>query len=171
MLECPLAMKRKLILFLHIYFFVFISSHHQSRPSDDAVVLFDKIIALHPKFRALLDLLVKNEDAMNSIIANVRICTLILFICTTHGYQLEFYGNGARSEDINKVRYAIVEILPLDPVRDVITPPIIGSKKSNRGWNHNATAAALCPLRLRAEFDEDPLCVYLSFSANLFIFL
>jgi hypothetical protein len=54
-------------------------------------------------------------------------------------------------------------MLPLDPVRDVITPPIIGSKKSIRGWNHNATAAALCPLRFRAEFDENPLCVCFSF--------
>jgi hypothetical protein len=73
---------------------------------------------------------------------------------------LEFYGNEARSQDINTVRYAIGETLPLDPLKDVITPPIIGSKKSIRGWNHNMTAAALCPLRLRAEFDEDPLCVH-----------
>jgi hypothetical protein len=53
---------------------VFISSQHQSRPSNNAVVLFEKVIALHPKFRALLDLLVKNEDTMASFIADVRIC-------------------------------------------------------------------------------------------------
>jgi hypothetical protein len=47
----------------------------------------------------------------------------------------------------------------------VITPPIIGSRKDNRGWNHNATAAALCPLRYREEFDANPLYV----CANKFI--
>lgn len=67
----------------------------------------------------------------------------------------------ARSQDINTVRYAIPELLLLNPHLEVINPPIIGSKKSNRGWNHNATAAALCPLRLRTEFDEDPLCANL----------
>jgi hypothetical protein len=47
----------------------------------------------------------------------------------------------------------------------VITPPIIGSRKDTRGWNHNATAAALCPLKYREEFNANPLYV----CANIFI--
>jgi len=81
---------------------------------------------------------------------------------------LEYYANDARSQDINTVRYAIPEVLPLNPHVDAINPPIVGSKKNNRGWNHNATAAALCPLRLCAEFDEDPLYVSMFRHTNNF---
>jgi hypothetical protein len=70
---------------------------------------------------------------------------------------LEFYANDALSQDINRARYAINEILPFNPHTEVINPPMVGSKKSIRGWNHDMTATALCPLRLQEEFDRDPL--------------
>jgi hypothetical protein len=34
---------------------------------------------------------------------------------------------------------------------------VAGDEKDIRGFRHVDTAAHLCPLRLKAEFDEDPL--------------
>jgi len=69
---------------------------------------------------------------------------------------MEATMSDAMSQDCNSVRYNIIGHLPLNPSVQQVTPPIVGSSKANRGWRHHQTAAALCPLRLRAEFDEDP---------------
>jgi hypothetical protein len=63
----------------------------------------------------------------------------------------------ARSSDSNNIKYNIIEWIPLDPKRDSVQPPIVGSKKDSRGWYHNATARALAPLSCLDEFDANPM--------------
>jgi hypothetical protein len=65
--------------------------------------------------------------------------------------------NDARAQDTNMVKYGICEWIPVDPKKDVINPPIVGTKKDGRGWYHNETAKALTPLSHLAEFQEDPM--------------
>ncbi|KAF8165839.1 hypothetical protein B0H34DRAFT_671581 [Crassisporium funariophilum] len=108
-------------------------------PDPCKVELFKKIVALHPRFKELLQWMVCNEDAMKEFVS-----------------MMEATMNDAMSQDCNSVRYNIIGQLPLNPSVQQVTPPIVGSSKANRGWRHHQTAAALCPLRLRADFDEDP---------------
>jgi hypothetical protein len=63
----------------------------------------------------------------------------------------------ARSSDSNTIKYNIIEWIPLDPKKDSVQPPIVGSKKDNRGWYHDATAQALAPLSRLDEFKADPM--------------
>ncbi|KAF8173642.1 hypothetical protein BJ912DRAFT_1065122 [Pholiota molesta] len=62
----------------------------------------------------------------------------------------------ARSQDTNAMKFSIISYLPLDPDKDVITPPITGNQKSKRGWNHIWTARFLAPLKDRDIFEENP---------------
>jgi hypothetical protein len=63
----------------------------------------------------------------------------------------------ARASDSNIVKYNIPEWIPVDPKKDSIQPPIIGTKKDSRGWYHNGTAEALTPLSRLDEFKTNPL--------------
>ena len=65
----------------------------------------------------------------------------------------------ARAEDSNLLKKYIVGYLPQDMAKELVTPPIVGKDKSDRGWNHKWTARALCPLSKLEKFDENPLCV------------
>ncbi|KAF8187799.1 hypothetical protein BJ912DRAFT_969709, partial [Pholiota molesta] len=62
----------------------------------------------------------------------------------------------ARAQDTNAMKVAIVSLLPLDPSRDVVMPPITGPEKFKRGWNHLWTARFLCPLKDRELFEANP---------------
>ena len=64
--------------------------------------------------------------------------------------------NNARSQDTNSARYELPTYVPLDPLVDVVQPPIT-SVKSARGFNHPVVGKLLCPLRLIPEYETDPM--------------
>ena len=67
----------------------------------------------------------------------------------------------SRAADTNRLVSLIINYIPLD-LATSLAPPLLLNDKSKRGWNHNITAAALCPLKLRAMFHLDPMyaCYY-----------
>ena len=60
----------------------------------------------------------------------------------------------ARSCDTNRLVTHILAYMPRDFTVTSGPPPVLVDK-SKRGWNHNSTAAALCPLKLRTKFTLD----------------
>ena len=69
--------------------------------------------------------------------------------------MIEAFGN-ARAQDTNSARYEVPTFVPLDPLVDVVQPPI-SRNKSARGFNHPVIGKLLCPLRLLPEFEADPM--------------
>jgi hypothetical protein len=67
----------------------------------------------------------------------------------------EAFGN-ARAQDTNSVHYDVPTFVPLDPLVDVVQPPIT-NHKSARGFNHLVVGKLLCPLRLLPEYEADPV--------------
>jgi hypothetical protein len=63
--------------------------------------------------------------------------------------------NNARSQDSNSARYEVPTFVPLDPLVDVVEPPITNNK-SARGFNHPVVGKLLCPLRLIPEYETNP---------------
>ena len=72
----------------------------------------------------------------------------------------------ARSSDTNRLVTHIITYLPRDLALSTRFPPILNDK-SKRGWNHNTTAAALCPLKLHTTFLHDPMYVRYSLTAHV----
>ena len=64
--------------------------------------------------------------------------------------------NNARSQDTNLAHYEVPTFIPLDPLVDVVQPPITNNK-STRGFNHPIVGKLLCPLWLIPEYEEDPM--------------
>ena len=62
----------------------------------------------------------------------------------------------ARASDTNSAHYEVATFIPLDPLVDVVQPPIT-SNKSAQGFNHPVVGKLLCPLRLLPEYEEDPM--------------
>jgi hypothetical protein len=72
-------------------------------------------------------------------------------------------ASGLRSDDTTKLKSAILSFLHEDPkhgskyAADYEVEILVASDtKDVRGFSHVDTAAHLCPLRLKADFDEDP---------------
>lgn len=75
----------------------------------------------------------------------------------------------ARASDSNRLVSHIITYIPCDIATSSITTPLmLLNDKSKRGWNHNSTAAVLCPLKLRTTFLRDPL--YACFTHRLLRF-
>ena len=51
----------------------------------------------------------------------------------------------------------IGSFLPLDPIKNPLTPAIAPGTKANRGWVHIGTAGVLVPMKDRRLFDSNPL--------------
>ncbi len=71
----------------------------------------------------------------------------------------------ARASDTNRLVSHVLTYIPLD-ITTVSVPLLLPNDKSRRGWNHDATAVALCPLKLRTKFALDPLYVLHSATAH-----
>ncbi|KAF8193728.1 hypothetical protein BJ912DRAFT_960272 [Pholiota molesta] len=113
---------------------------HCSREDFDAdVALYETIVNLHEDFTDAIEAF---RDAPTSRAG---------FLQTLTGHMRE-----ARAQDTNALKAAIISLLPLDPNRDVVMPPITGPEKSKRGWNHMWTARFLCPLKDRELFEKNP---------------
>jgi hypothetical protein len=67
----------------------------------------------------------------------------------------EAFSN-ARAQDTNAARYDVPTFVPLDPLVDVVQPPITNDK-SARGFNHPIVGKLLCPLRYLREYEADPV--------------
>jgi hypothetical protein len=73
-------------------------------------------------------------------------------------------ASGLRSDDTTKLKSAILSFIHEDPKRGSIYATdhemeilVASDAKDLRGFKHVDTAAHLCPLRLKADFDKDPL--------------
>lgn len=64
----------------------------------------------------------------------------------------------ARASDTNRLVSLVVTYIPHDLATSSVATPLLNNK-SKRGWDHNTTAAALCPLKLRTQFLHDPMYV------------
>jgi len=69
--------------------------------------------------------------------------------------MVEAFRN-ARSQDTHSARCEVPKFVPLDPLVDVVQPPITDNK-SARGFNHPVVGKLLCPLRLLPEYEADPM--------------
>ena len=69
--------------------------------------------------------------------------------------MVEAFSN-ARTHDTHSARYEVPAFVPLDPLMDVVQPPMT-SNKSARGFNHPVVGKLLCPLRLIPEYEENPM--------------
>lgn len=75
---------------------------------------------------------------------------------------------GARTEDTSMAKTLAVEILGLDPVTDVVVPPIPPKQKHGRGFNHPMTARLLCPRKDLTLFDSNPQWVLYTYLFNTY---
>jgi hypothetical protein len=73
-------------------------------------------------------------------------------------------ASGLRSDDTTKLKGAILSFMHEDPKTGSIYSAdyevailVASDSKDMRGFRHVDTAAHLCPLRLKADFDDDPL--------------
>jgi hypothetical protein len=69
--------------------------------------------------------------------------------------MVEAFGK-ARAQGTNSACYDVPTFVPLDPLVDVVQPPITNDK-SARGFNHPVVGKLLCPLRLLPEYEADPV--------------
>ncbi|KAF9033837.1 hypothetical protein BJ165DRAFT_1514308 [Panaeolus papilionaceus] len=110
------------------------------KPGTDAEKKqYNQFIALHPSIPDFIKFIVADEDLIDDL-----------------GKVIDHHISEAKNSDTNTLRHLITKILPENPNRDVIDPPLTGKSKSERGFNHKMTGALLCPLSLRAEYDRDP---------------
>ncbi|KAI9461998.1 hypothetical protein BJY52DRAFT_1185340 [Lactarius psammicola] len=114
-----------------------------SEPPDNEqyITIFEEIMGLHPNLREFIMAIASVEDSegyhnfcnmMNVLMSDARAC------------------------DTNRLVSHVLTYIPLD-ITTVSVPPLPPNDKSRQGWNHNATATALCPLKLRARFNLDPI--------------
>ena len=62
----------------------------------------------------------------------------------------------ARASDTNRLVSQVITYIPFNSTAPS-APLQLLNDKSKRGWNHDTTAAALCPLKLRATFLLDTM--------------
>jgi hypothetical protein len=91
--------------------------------------------------------------------AYVPIISLTSFV-----FELSHSACGLRSDDTTKLKTAILSLIHEDPKQGStfahdynFARLIAGDPKELRGFHHIDTAAHLCPLRLKAHFEDDPL--------------
>jgi len=87
----------------------------------------------------------------------------ISFISSDCSLKVSSAASGLRSDDTTKLKSTILSFLHEDPkhgskyAADYEVEILVASDaKDIRGFGHVDTAAHLCPLRLKADFDEDP---------------
>ncbi|KAF8258168.1 hypothetical protein EI94DRAFT_1184096 [Lactarius quietus] len=104
--------------------------------------IFDDIMKLHPKLLELVTVLASSEE----LDGYHNFCHMMTDLMSD-----------ARASDTNRIVSHIITYIPLDFAASSVAPPLLLNNKSKRGWNHNTTAAALCPLKLRTTFLIDPM--------------
>ena len=67
--------------------------------------------------------------------------------------MVESFSN-ARAEDTNSACYGVPMFIPLNPLVNVVQPPIT-NVKSARGFNHPIVGKLLCPLWLLPGYEVD----------------
>ena len=67
--------------------------------------------------------------------------------------MVESFGN-ARAEDTNSTCYGVSTFVPLNPLVDIMQPPIT-NVKSAYGFSHPVVGRLLCPLWLLPEYKVD----------------
>ncbi|KAI9445896.1 hypothetical protein H4582DRAFT_2052041 [Lactarius indigo] len=102
-------------------------------PADEDIEIFDEIMGLHPELREFTMAIASRED----LEGYHDFCAMMAELMSD-----------ARACDTNRLVERVLSYIPFD-VTTVPIPLLSPSDKSRRGWNHDATAAALCPLKLR----------------------
>jgi len=120
---------------------------------------YTKIIKLHPELPKIFEQAANDENAADALAAVVSAfyCIYAPYVPTYPFEQIDFHIGEAKNSDTNTIKYTIVSFIPLDPKKDVVDPPITGSGKDNRGFNHLVTGAALCPLKDHEKYEQDAL--------------
>ncbi|KAI9429458.1 hypothetical protein H4582DRAFT_2028506 [Lactarius indigo] len=112
-------------------------------PDDEGYLnIFDEIMGLHPKLHEFIMAVASAEDMEGY---------------HNFGNMITELMSDARACDTNRLVTHIVEYIPLNTTTPSVTPPLLSNEKTKRGWNHNSTAAALCPIKLRTLFNLDPI--------------
>ncbi|KAH9166552.1 hypothetical protein EDB89DRAFT_1984315 [Lactarius sanguifluus] len=98
-------------------------------------------MGLHPDLREFTTIIASRED----LGAYHDFCAMLAELMSD-----------ARATDTNRLVDRVLSYIPFNISTDPI-PLLPPGDKSRRGWNHDATAAALCPLKLRTQFKLDPI--------------
>ena len=63
-----------------------------------------------------------------------------------------------RADDCARLKERIATYVPVNPAKDLISPPVQngGSSRSHLGINHLVLARFLCPITHLKEFEDDP---------------
>jgi hypothetical protein len=139
------------------------SYRYYFRFSEAEFQAFASIMKLERGFRAIISACKDDTTLFLAIISKVRahICILLSF---SELVKISEAAAASRSDDTTKLKSAILTYLHEDPKQGsrfsadfefgLLVP---SDPKEARGFRHFDTAVHLCPLRLRAEFERDPL--------------
>jgi len=117
------------------------------------------VLELHPEFQALIEAFRSAYDELDIFVAAVSpfIDILAAYMNLDDAYKMAKAMREARAQDTNTIKRLIGSFLPIDPIKNPLTPAITPDSKANRGWVHVGTAAALVPLKDKEVFDANPL--------------
>jgi hypothetical protein len=127
------------------------------------VAAFNSIMRLERGFRTIVSTCTGDIRHLLALIN--KVCTHIyaLFNSLTL-FELSHSACGLRSDDTTKLKSAIITFIHEDPKQgspfasDYDFNILIASdSKDLRGFQHVDTATHLCPLRLKAHFENDPM--------------
>ncbi|KAH9040989.1 hypothetical protein EDB85DRAFT_2140153 [Lactarius pseudohatsudake] len=110
-------------------------------PADEDIKIFNEIMGLHPDLHEFTMAIASRED----LEAYHDFCAMMAELMSD-----------ARASDTNCLVEHVLSYIPFD-ITTVPIPSLSPNDKSRQGWNHDATAAALCPLKLRTQFNLDPI--------------
>ena len=120
----------------------------------------------HPRFPEVILGFKEDPDAYDNFV--IIVCFFewidwcIYALISINTKMVEAFGN-ARASDTNSAHYETPTFIPLDPLVDIVQPPIT-SNKSTQGFNHPVVGKLLCPLRLLLEYEEDPMWVPITYT-------
>jgi hypothetical protein len=125
---------------------------------------FSAIMKLERGFRTIVSACSSDVRHILALINKVGAFISTLSLVSSDCLKVSSAASGLRSDDTTKLKSAILSFIHEDPkhgsiyatdyVMEILVP---SDAKDLRGFKHVDTAAHLCPLRLKADFDKDPL--------------
>jgi hypothetical protein len=125
---------------------------------------FNSVMKLERGFRTVVSACSGDVRHILALINKVGTFIQMSPLLSSDCLKVSSAASGLRSDDTAKLKSAILSFIHEDPKRgsiyatDYVMETLVASDaKDLRGFKHVDTAAHLCPLRLKADFDRDPL--------------
>jgi len=133
------------------------------RYTEEEMKAFSSIMKLERGFRTIISACSGDVRHLLALINKVGTYIYNPLFSSQCFLKVSSAASGLRSDDTTKLKSAILSFLHEDPkhgskyAADYEVEILVASDaKDVRGFRHIDTAAHLCPLRLKADFDEDP---------------